>query len=184
MEVPTAMVKAPATNQPKVMVAGPPKLRPVLQSVVIPVSTEMMENEKAKLASTLMTNQIAVVVVVIVIISGRSEGDRKKESKKKEGIRRRRWLGKTYERSRLSSCLYPSSRRRARLLSSPSSMVCTAMAAAFPALPSSSGDLFRVMPRVSTYGRRRLASYLCGCVSAADFEVKRERERERAGASY
>lgn len=53
MERPTVMVKAPATNQPNVMVAGPPKLSPVLYSVVIPVSTEMMENEKAKLDSTL-----------------------------------------------------------------------------------------------------------------------------------
>jgi hypothetical protein len=30
MERPTAMVKAPVTKQPRVMVAGPPKVRPAL----------------------------------------------------------------------------------------------------------------------------------------------------------
>lgn len=53
MESPTNMVKNPATNQPQVVEAGPPKVRPVLNNVVIPVSTDMIEKENAKFDRTL-----------------------------------------------------------------------------------------------------------------------------------
>jgi hypothetical protein len=63
---------------------------------------------------------------------------------------------RTYERSRFSSCLYPSSRSRARPVSSP---------AVVPALlpPPSAADLFHVMAR-----RVGLASSVTGggCVAA------------------
>lgn len=47
------MVNPPAINQPYCNETGPPKLRPVLYNVVMPVSTDMIENEKAKLENTL-----------------------------------------------------------------------------------------------------------------------------------
>lgn len=53
MDKPTSMVKNPAINQPYVVATGPPKVRPVLYKVVIPVMTDMIEKEKAKFDNTL-----------------------------------------------------------------------------------------------------------------------------------
>jgi hypothetical protein len=46
-------VNPPAMNQPYVIVMGPPNVRPVLYSVVIPVKTEIIAKEKAKLERSL-----------------------------------------------------------------------------------------------------------------------------------
>lgn len=46
-------MNTPATNHPYTRVTVPPNLKPVLYVVVIPVSTEMMEKEMAKLEKTL-----------------------------------------------------------------------------------------------------------------------------------
>lgn len=53
MDKPTIMVKQPAINHPYTIETGPPNFSPVLYSVVIPVRTDMMANEKAKLDTTL-----------------------------------------------------------------------------------------------------------------------------------
>ncbi|MFS8032817.1 hypothetical protein Hanom_Chr17g01562111 [Helianthus anomalus] len=46
-------VNRPATSHPYIILMGPPNMRPVLYNVVMPVITEMMENDTEKLASNL-----------------------------------------------------------------------------------------------------------------------------------
>lgn len=53
MARPTTSVMAPAMGQPYTIVAGPPNCSPVPNSVVIPVSTDTIENDTAKLDSSL-----------------------------------------------------------------------------------------------------------------------------------
>jgi len=45
-------LKIETTTHPIVADTGPPYLRPVLYVTVIPASTDMIENEKAKLETT------------------------------------------------------------------------------------------------------------------------------------
>ena len=47
------MVKQPAISHPYTKETGPPKFNPVLYSVVTPVNTDIIENEKAKFENTL-----------------------------------------------------------------------------------------------------------------------------------
>lgn len=57
MDKPTNIVQQQANNHPYTILIVPPNLSPVEYRVVNPVSTDIIENENAKLDSTLQTPQ-------------------------------------------------------------------------------------------------------------------------------